>query len=172
MAFYEAGDSKPLVQFTGERMAAFPDVPTAKELGVDIEYYMQRSVNGPPGMSAEAVEFYTNLFQRALRQCRNGRISASSDGLTCDNYASTGPILPSSTRPKFVAHETADRTGRRRQPSPANKAKPSGPPFVGWPNTGSLTNLLGELQQRKEVPMAPRLLGLEGSSCRHAAQNC
>lgn len=63
MEFFRAGNSKPLVQFTGERMAAFPDTPTAKELGVDIEYYMQRSVNGPPGMDPEAVEWYTNLFQ-------------------------------------------------------------------------------------------------------------
>ena len=40
MAFYKAGDSKPLIQFTGQRMAAFPDVPTAKELGINIEYYL------------------------------------------------------------------------------------------------------------------------------------
>ena len=83
LAFYEAGNSKPLIQFTGERMAAFPDVPTAKELGVDIEYYMQRSVNGPPGMSAEAVEFYTGLFQE-LFDSQEWQDFCVSDGLTCD----------------------------------------------------------------------------------------
>jgi tripartite-type tricarboxylate transporter receptor subunit TctC len=61
--FYRAGDSRPLVQFTGERMAAYPDVPTAKELGHDIEYYMQRSINGPPGMSDEARQWYIDLFK-------------------------------------------------------------------------------------------------------------
>lgn len=84
MEFYRAGNTKPLVQFTGERMAAFPDVPTAKELGVDIEYYMQRSVNGPPGMSPEAVEFYTNLFQE-LFDSEEWQAFCESDGLTCDS---------------------------------------------------------------------------------------
>ena len=83
MEFYRAGNSKPLVQFTGERMAAFPDVPTAKELGVDIEYYMQRSVNGPPGMDPEAVEWYTNLFQE-LFDSEEWQSFCVSDGLTCD----------------------------------------------------------------------------------------
>jgi tripartite-type tricarboxylate transporter receptor subunit TctC len=83
MAFYEAGDSKPLVQFTGERMPAFPDVPTAKELGVNIEYYMQRSVNGPPGMDPEAVAFYTDLFQQ-LFDSEEWQSFCTSDGLTCD----------------------------------------------------------------------------------------
>ncbi len=84
MEFWRAGNSKPLVQFTGERMPAFPDVPTAKELGVDIEYYMQRSVNGPPGMSEEAVAFYTDLFQQ-LFDSEEWQSFCTSDGLTCDS---------------------------------------------------------------------------------------
>lgn len=85
MEFWRAGNSKPLVQFTDERMAAFPDVPTAKELGVDIEYYMQRSVNGPPGMDPEAVEWYTNLFSE-LFNSQEWQDFCTSDGLTCDNF--------------------------------------------------------------------------------------
>ena len=84
MAFYKAGNTKPLIQFTGERMAAFPDVPTAKELGINIEYYMQRSVNGPPGMSDGAVKFYTNLFQE-LFDSKEWQDFCTSDGLTCDS---------------------------------------------------------------------------------------
>jgi len=83
MEFYRAGNSKPLVQFTSERMVAFPDTPTAKELGVDIEYYMQRSVNGPPGMDPEAVEWYTNLFQ-TLFDSEEWQSFCESDGLTCE----------------------------------------------------------------------------------------
>ena len=83
MEFFRAGNSKPLVQFTAERMAAFPDTPTAKELGVDIEYYMQRSVNGPPGMDPDAVEWYTNLFQ-TLFDSEEWQEFCVSDGLTCD----------------------------------------------------------------------------------------
>ena len=48
--FWRAGNTKPLVQFTDERTEAFPDTPTAKELGHDVVYYMQRSINGPQGM--------------------------------------------------------------------------------------------------------------------------
>ena len=84
MEFWRAGNSKPLVQFTAERMAAFPDTPTAKELGIDIEYYMQRSVNGPPGMDPEAGEWYTNLFQ-TLFDSEEWQSFCESDGLTCES---------------------------------------------------------------------------------------
>jgi tripartite-type tricarboxylate transporter receptor subunit TctC len=103
MEFYRAGNSKPLVQFTGERMAAFPDVPTAKELGVDIEYYMQRSVNGPPGMSAEATAFYTNLFEE-LFNSQEWQDHCTSDGLTCDNFMK-GADLANFHATQKVAHE-------------------------------------------------------------------
>ncbi len=103
MEFYRAGNTKPLVQFTGVRMEAFPDVPTAKELGIDIEYYMQRSVNGPPGMSEEAVAFYTNLFEE-LFNSQEWQDFCASDGLTCDNFLS-GDELGAFHQAQFVAHE-------------------------------------------------------------------
>ena len=84
--FYRAGNTKPLVQFTGERMAPYPDVPTAKELGIDIEYYMQRSINGPPGMSAEAQEFYINLFSE-LYQSEEWQKFCVDDGLDCTEWS-------------------------------------------------------------------------------------
>lgn len=103
MEFYRAGNSKPLVQFTGERMAAFPDVPTAKELNVDIEYYMQRSVNGPPGMSEEAIVWYTNLFQE-LFNSQEWQDFCTSDGLTCDNFMN-GADLASFHATQVDAHK-------------------------------------------------------------------
>ncbi|NNK77542.1 MAG: tripartite tricarboxylate transporter substrate binding protein, partial [Litoreibacter sp.] len=103
MEFFRAGNSKPLVQFTGERMPAFPEVPTAKELGVDIEYYMQRSVNGPPGMDPEAVEFYTNLFQE-LFDSKEWQDFCVSDGLTCDAMMKGGELADFHATQK-VAHE-------------------------------------------------------------------
>jgi len=103
MEFYRAGNTKPLVQFTGERMPAFPDIPTAKELGVDIEYYMQRSVNGPPGMSAEAVAFYTNLFEE-LFNSQEWQDYCTSDGLTCDNFMK-GDELGAFHATQLAAHE-------------------------------------------------------------------
>lgn len=83
--FYRAGDSKPLVQFTGERMAAYPDVPTAKELGHDIEYYMQRSINGPPGMSPEARQWYIDLF-KTLYESEEWQKFCVDDGLDCTEW--------------------------------------------------------------------------------------
>jgi len=83
--FYRAGNTKPLVQFTGERMAAYPDVPTAKELGVDIEYYMQRSINGPPGMSDEAKAWYIDLFSQ-LYQSEEWQKFCVDDGLDCTEW--------------------------------------------------------------------------------------
>ncbi|MFY0690353.1 MAG: tripartite tricarboxylate transporter substrate binding protein [Paracoccaceae bacterium] len=103
MEFYRAGNTKPLVQFTGERMPAFPDVPTAKELNVDIEYYMQRSVNGPPGMDPEAVEWYTNLFQE-LFDSKEWQDFCTSDGLTCDAMMK-GAELGEFHATQKVAHE-------------------------------------------------------------------
>jgi len=83
--FMRAGETKPLVQFTPERMEAYPDVPTAQELGHDIVYFMQRSINGPPGMSEEAQEWYINLF-KTLFESEEWQTFCKEDGLTCDEW--------------------------------------------------------------------------------------
>jgi len=83
--FYRAGQSRPIVQFTDERMSAYPDVPTAKELGHDVEYYMQRSINGPPGMSAEARQWYIDLF-KTLYESEEWQKFCTEDGLDCTEW--------------------------------------------------------------------------------------
>ncbi|KRS13231.1 hypothetical protein XM53_08830 [Roseovarius atlanticus] len=103
MEFWRAGNTKPLVQFSAERMPAFPDVPTAKELGVEIEYYMQRSVNGPPDMDPEAVEWYVNLFQE-LFDSEEWQAFCKSDGLTCEKMMK-GEDLATFHENQKVAHE-------------------------------------------------------------------
>lgn len=85
MGFYEAKQSRPLVQFTGSRMSLFKDVPTAKELGHDIEYYMQRSFNGPPGMSKDAQAWYINLFETLYRSPEWKKFCAE-EGLDCEEW--------------------------------------------------------------------------------------
>jgi tripartite-type tricarboxylate transporter receptor subunit TctC len=64
LGFYQAGDTVPLASFTADRLPMFPDVPTFTELGHKYVYYMQRSVVGTPGMSAEAAEFYRDVFAK------------------------------------------------------------------------------------------------------------
>ena len=102
LEFMRAGNSKPLVQFTGERMEAFADVPTAKELGVDIEYYMQRSVNGPPEMDPEAAAFYQDLFKQ-LFESAEWQDFCSSEGLDCANWVA-GDDLASFHEAQLARH--------------------------------------------------------------------
>ncbi len=64
MGFWQAGKSRPIAAFTPERLEVFPDVPTARELGHDIVYWMQRSFVAPKDMPAEAVAYYTDMFQK------------------------------------------------------------------------------------------------------------
>lgn len=64
LGFYESGDVIPLVAFTDERLPMFPDVPTLKETGSEFSYFMQRAVVGAPGMSDEALDYYTGLFTK------------------------------------------------------------------------------------------------------------
>ena len=90
--FHRAGQSRPLVQFTDERMPAYPDVPTAKELGHDIVYYMQRSINGPPGMSKEAQDWYIALFQK-LFESAEWQKYCTDDGLTCDKFLGGSDLM-------------------------------------------------------------------------------
>ncbi|MGI9523730.1 MAG: Bug family tripartite tricarboxylate transporter substrate binding protein [Hyphomicrobiaceae bacterium] len=66
LGFFEAGKTKPLACFTPERIGLFKDSPTFKELGQDFVYFMQRTVVGAPGMSAEAKAYYTDLFTKVF----------------------------------------------------------------------------------------------------------
>ncbi len=70
LGFYEAGKTKALAAFTPERLPLFKDAPTFRELGKDFVYFMQRTVVGTPGMSAEARAYYTDLFTRVFNSKR------------------------------------------------------------------------------------------------------
>ena len=83
--FYRAGNTKPLVQFTAARLPAYPDIPTAKELGHDIQYYMQRSINGPPKMSKDAQQWYIDLFATLFNSAEWQKFCVE-DGLACEEW--------------------------------------------------------------------------------------
>jgi putative tricarboxylic transport membrane protein len=58
-----AGKFRAIAQVSERRLPAFPDVPTIKEAGFDIPDVPQmRGVVGAPGMSAETVAYYEDLF--------------------------------------------------------------------------------------------------------------
>ena len=66
LGFFEADKTKPLAAFTPKRLPMFKDTPTFRELGEDMVYFMQRTVVGAPGMSAEAEAYYVDLFTRVF----------------------------------------------------------------------------------------------------------
>jgi tripartite-type tricarboxylate transporter receptor subunit TctC len=103
LEFMRAGETRPLVQFTDERMAAFPDVPTAKELGHDLVYYMQRSINGPPGMSKEAQDWYINLF-KTLYESEEWQKYCTDEGLDCAQWVA-GDDLEAFHQTQLARHE-------------------------------------------------------------------
>jgi putative tricarboxylic transport membrane protein len=59
------GNMRVIAQVTDKRLAAFPNVPTLKEAGFDVPIVPQvRGVVAPPGIPAEAVAYYEDLFGR------------------------------------------------------------------------------------------------------------
>ena len=66
LGFFEAGTTKPLAAFTPKRLPMFKDTPTFTELGQDMVYFMQRTVVGAPGMSADAEAYYVGLFTKVF----------------------------------------------------------------------------------------------------------
>lgn len=56
---------RPIAAMTPERIPAFKEVPTFKELDKpELVYFMQRSINAPGGISRDAVQWYVDLFAK------------------------------------------------------------------------------------------------------------
>jgi tripartite-type tricarboxylate transporter receptor subunit TctC len=49
VSFVKSGDARMIAMTAGEHLAAFPNVPTAKEEGVDVEMSMWRGLAAPKG---------------------------------------------------------------------------------------------------------------------------
>ena len=63
-----AGGMRVLAQVAEKRLGGFPNVPTIKEAGFDIPNVPQvRGVVAPPGMPADAVAYYEDLFKRLVQ---------------------------------------------------------------------------------------------------------
>jgi putative tricarboxylic transport membrane protein len=63
-----AGKLRVIAQVNARRLPGFPDVPTLKEAGLNIPDLPQmRGILGTPGMPAEAVAFYEDLFLKATK---------------------------------------------------------------------------------------------------------
>ena len=71
VGFWNAGKSRPLASFTpkGKLQGKWGEIPTFEGLGhgSDMVYYMQRSIEAPPGISAEAQAFYVGVFEKVYQ---------------------------------------------------------------------------------------------------------
>ena len=65
LAQIKAGKVRPLALFGNERSKALPDVPTLKELGFDVEYYLWVALFAPKGTPESAVNFLREAFDKA-----------------------------------------------------------------------------------------------------------
>ena len=65
LAQIKAGKARPLALFGAERLKSLPDVPTMKELGYNIEYYLWVGLFAPKGTPDAAVSFLRESVGKA-----------------------------------------------------------------------------------------------------------
>ena len=63
----EAGKMRALATWGATRLAAFPDVPTLKELGYDVEYYLWTGLFAPKGISPHVFQTLRDATRRAVQ---------------------------------------------------------------------------------------------------------
>jgi tripartite-type tricarboxylate transporter receptor subunit TctC len=61
----KAGKVRPLALFGASRSKALPDVPTMKELGYDLEYYLWVGAFAPKGTPAPIISYLREVFGKA-----------------------------------------------------------------------------------------------------------
>jgi tripartite-type tricarboxylate transporter receptor subunit TctC len=64
IGFLQAGKVRAIAAFTPDRIPALKGVPTARELGHDLTYFMQRSIIAPPGIDKDVQAFYEGVFRK------------------------------------------------------------------------------------------------------------
>lgn len=60
------GKLRGLVSFTSQRLTGLPDIPTGKDLGIDIVVESQYALYGPPGLPREIVKKLEDTFKKAM----------------------------------------------------------------------------------------------------------
>lgn len=63
---YEAKQVRPLVLAQEHRIGRFKDIPTFKELGINLVFKFFRGVIAPPGLPPEAVAYYESMMQKMI----------------------------------------------------------------------------------------------------------
>ena len=63
----QAGKMRPLASYGTTRLTAFPDVPTLKELGYEVEYYVWTALFAPRGVPAAVVQTLRDATRKAMQ---------------------------------------------------------------------------------------------------------
>ena len=66
----QGGLVRVLACAAAERMKVFPDVPTLKERGIDVEYRMFRGIAMPAGVPKDAVSYWTGALEKVTQSER------------------------------------------------------------------------------------------------------
>ena len=65
LSHIKSGKLRPLASFGGKRSKVLPEVPTLKELGYDVEYYLWVGIFAPKGTPADVVSTLNGAIDRA-----------------------------------------------------------------------------------------------------------
>ncbi len=63
--YIESGELKAYAIAADKRDPALPDLPTLKEVGVDMVYSLKRGIVAPKGTSEHHIEYWSNLMKKA-----------------------------------------------------------------------------------------------------------
>ena len=107
-----AGNMRVIAQVADKRLPAFPNVPTLKEAGFDVPDVPQvRGIVAPPGIPADAVAYYEDLFGGSQRRRPGRSISRTTSSRTASSAA---PSLPRSSTTSPAACAISSRKRARR----------------------------------------------------------
>ncbi len=102
--YVEAGKVIPLAVASAERLAAFPNVPTFKESGIDVNMTAWAIVVMPAGTPTEIVNKMSAAFAEAMRDPSVTRYMEQ------NNFGNLGHLGPEKLR-ELIVHETAKYKG-------------------------------------------------------------
>lgn len=64
---FETGELVPLVLLADEHSKALPKIPTAKDLGVDLVYALDRGLVAPKGTPKAVIDYWAGVFEKAAK---------------------------------------------------------------------------------------------------------
>lgn len=63
--YFESGELKAFVIASDKRDPAFPNLPTLKELGIDMVYSLKRGIVAPKGTPRDVIDHWAGIFKQA-----------------------------------------------------------------------------------------------------------